>query len=859
MNRKQLSKELAKNSDLSQRKAENLIIAFGSAITDALEKGEKVVYSNFGTFYTVHYPSKTIYHPKLGKKKTMVMLPTNAAKWMPAPSIKKAVNNGKAPEGIVEHKATKKSRHSSRNSDQNVSEKEASTKSVEDGEESFDIPVNVKRSKKQAPTTKGVEVPTKSVGKAKNEDIVDEDDIEQYEKELQNKQDKKEDASNIYEEILGDGSKEITTSKGSIKAYKKDAKKKPGPFSFLSKMGKKDEAKVEKPKKEEVEAKEEKPGKVSLADAGIFSPQASKDRVEKPIPTDKQANANEQKIDKIKNEFKKPDKKEEPKTEEENKSVNNDSLPQKKKEEALSPTVFDKVNISYRDLSKTTVPKELLARLPEKIAKKSKAVPIEDKDGKITVAMIDPEDVEAKEIIKRSLGGNIEIALATEADINHVLSQYQGLESEVSEAVESAESDDEESKKNKKRKTKQEIIDEASDDAPAARIVTSLLKRAIRDKASDVHIEPTEKEVAVRFRLDGVLKKKVSLPKDIQSAVVSRIKILSNLKIDEQRLPQDGRFNITVDNRRVDFRVSSMPIANGEKVVMRILDKETGILTIEQLGVRGSGVTVLEEQIKKSHGMILVTGPTGSGKTTTLYAIIDKLFSDGVNIVTLEDPIEYQLKGVNQSQVNSDIGFTFSSGLRSLVRQDPDIIMLGEIRDGETADMAVHAALTGHVVLSTLHTNDAAGAMPRLVDMDVEPFLLTSSVNTIVGQRLGRKICEECKEEIKITAEEKTKIDEEIEKMPEKEKAEAKKKTVKFMKGKGCKNCDNTGYKGRVGLYEVLAISEEIKDLILKRVSSSQIQQKAIEQGMVTMLQDGILKAMDGITSMEEVWRVTKD
>ncbi len=833
MNRKQLSKELAKNSDLSQRKAENLIIAFGSAITDALEKGEKVVYSNFGTFYTVHYPSKTIYHPKLGKKKTMIMLPTNAAKWMPAPVIKKAVNDGKADKGIVKHKATRK--------------KEAPSAKKNEEEESFDIPINIKNTKTSKPATE-----------RKNENKVQlevEDDIEKYEKELKNKQGKEENASNIYEEMLDDGSKEITTSKGSIKAYKKDGGEKPGPFSFLSKIGKKDkEEKTEPIKKSEdnTKAEEKSSGKVSLADAGIFSPQASNGRAEKP-------NSGEQKIDKIKDELKKPEEKDEPKTEGEDKSVNNDSLPQEKKEKALSPNIFDKVNISYRDLSKTTVPKELLARLPEKIAKKSKAVPIEDKNGKITVAMIDPEDVEAKEIIKRSLGGNIKITLATEADINHVLSQYQGLESEVSEAVESAESDDKENKKSKKNKTKQEIMDEASDDAPAARIVNSLLKRAIRDKASDVHIEPTEKEVSVRFRLDGVLKKKVSLPKDIQSAVVSRIKILSNLKIDEQHLPQDGRFNINVDNRRVDFRVSSMPIANGEKVVMRILDKETGILTIEQLGVRGSGVTILEEQIKKSHGMILVTGPTGSGKTTTLYAVIDKLYSDGVNIATLEDPIEYQLKGVNQSQVNSDIGFTFASGLRSLVRQDPDIIMLGEIRDSETADMAVHAALTGHVVLSTLHTNDAAGAMPRLIDMDVEPFLLTSSVNAIVGQRLGRKICEECKEEIKITTEEKKKIDAEIEKMPEKEKAEVKKKTMKLYKGKGCKECDNTGYKGRVGLYEVLAISEEIKDLILKRVSSSQIQQKAIEQGMVTMLQDGVLKALEGVTSMEEVWRITKD
>lgn len=841
MNRKQLARELAKNSNLSARKAENLIIAFGSTITDALEKGEKVVYSNFGTFYTVHYPSKTIYHPKLGKKKTMVMLPTNAAKWMPAPPIKKAANEGRADDGIVEHKSKTKK-------ESNITDKV--------DEEEYDIPIKISSKKNTTTQKKNLEPKksTKNSGvEANKADVLD--NIEQYEKELQAKKTQKENETNIYEEILGDGSKEISTSKGSIKAYKDNngEDKKSGPFSFLfgKKKNENEEKITEFKKTEKIKIN---PEKVSLADAGIFSPEAAKERVQNP-------NSNEEKINSIKKEIltKNEEQAKSDKLNSDNKNnVNIDTLPQEQeKEENQTPTVFDKVNIIYRDLSKITVPKELLTRLPEKIAKKSKAVPIEEKDGKITVAMIDPEDVEAKEILKRMLGNNIEIALATETDINHVLSQYQGLESEVSEAVESAESEEE--RRKKKKKTKQEIFNEASDDAPAARIVNSLLKRAIRDKASDIHIEPTEKEVSVRFRLDGVLKKKVSLPKDIQSAVVSRIKILSNLKIDEQRLPQDGRFNITVDNRRVDFRVSTMPIANGEKVVMRILDKETGILTIEQLGVRGSGLQRLELEIKKSHGMILVTGPTGSGKTTTLYAVIDKLYSDGVNIATLEDPIEYQLKGVNQSQVNSDIGFTFASGLRSLVRQDPDIIMLGEIRDGETADMAVHAALTGHVVLSTLHTNDAAGAMPRLIDMDVEPFLLTSSVNAVVGQRLARKICDECKEEVKITSEEMKKIEIEIEKMPEKEKTEIKKKSIKIYKGKGCKNCDNSGYRGRIGLYEVLSITEEVKDLILKRVSSSQIQKKATEQGMVTMLQDGILKAIDGVTSMEEVWRITKD
>ncbi|OGD65364.1 hypothetical protein A2215_00230 [Candidatus Berkelbacteria bacterium RIFOXYA2_FULL_43_10] len=532
------------------------------------------------------------------------------------------------------------------------------------------------------------------------------------------------------------------------------------------------------------------------------------------------------------------------------------------KKEPATPTVMaqDGAKITYQDLQKTTVPKELLSRIPENIARRFQAVPVDEAEGRVTVAMVDPQDIESKETLKRLLGDNIHIVLATESDINHVLSQYQGLESEVNSAIQSAEdAEDDERDKGKEKKDAKAGMEIPTDDAPAARIVNSLLKRAIRDKASDIHIEPTEGKVEVRFRVDGILRLKVELPRDIQASVTSRIKILSNLKIDEQRVPQDGRFNMTVDQRRVDFRVSTMPVANGEKIVMRILDKESGVLTIEQLGVEGSGLKILEESIKISHGMILVTGPTGSGKSTSLYAMISKIYSEGINIVTLEDPIEYQIKGINQSQVNSEIGYTFANGLRSILRQDPDVVMIGEIRDKETAEMAVHAALTGHVVFSTLHTNDAAGAIPRMIDMGVEPFLLSSSLNVIIAQRLVRKLCTGCKEETKLTEPEMKIIKDEIEKMPEAEKAETTKSDMKFWKGKGCKDCDNSGYRGRIGIYEVLSVSEKVKEEIVTKTSGDEINKTAISEGMVTLIQDGILKAIKGTTTMEEVWRVTKE
>lgn len=419
--------------------------------------------------------------------------------------------------------------------------------------------------------------------------------------------------------------------------------------------------------------------------------------------------------------------------------------------------------ISYEDLSKYTVPIKTLALIPEHVARYYQVVPLREEDNKLVVAMIDPEDREAIDFVKKKTGKELELRISTQADINHVLDQYTGVSGELKKIVETVEEEEVEKPEDKNVKAiKEEIIE----NAPAAKIVQSLVKRAVREKASDIHIEPTEEQIIVRFRIDGVLHKVITLPIEILPSVVSRIKILSGMKIDETRLPQDGRFQAVIDQNEVDFRVSTFPTVNGEKVVSRILDKSVGILTLEQLGFRGSAFTILKENIIKSHGMILSTGPTGSGKTTTLYAVLQKLMKETVNIVTMEDPVEYRMPTINQGQVHSSIGFTFANGLRSILRQDPDVIMIGEIRDHETADMAVHSALTGHIVLSTLHTNDAPGAIPRFIDMGIEPFLINSSLNAVVGQRLCRKICENCKEAFEIDPANLNQAQEEMNKLP---------------------------------------------------------------------------------------------
>lgn len=387
-------------------------------------------------------------------------------------------------------------------------------------------------------------------------------------------------------------------------------------------------------------------------------------------------------------------------------------------------------------------------------------------------------------------------------------------------------------------------------------IVAATLFLAIRMKASDVHIESGQETVRVRYRIDGILHDVIRVPAFLHAPLISRIKILAKMKIDEQRVPQDGRFDVVIDSRQVDLRVSTLPTVHGEKVVMRLLDKSEGIMTLEQLGVTGSNFDTLIANIKKPYGVILSTGPTGSGKSTTLYAILSRISKPGVNIITLEDPVEYELPGINQAQVKPGIGFTFAEGLRSVLRQDPNIIMVGEIRDLETAAMATHAALTGHLVLSTLHTNDASGALPRLINMGVEPFLITSSINAVIGQRLVRKVCDNCREKVEIPPAVKTFVKKQLSEVPSGQLKNLDLEQLTFYHGKGCPNCTN-GYRGRIGIFEVLAMNEKIEELAVKKAPASEIKRAAIDAGMITMTQDGLIKALKGITTIDEVMRVT--
>ena len=533
------------------------------------------------------------------------------------------------------------------------------------------------------------------------------------------------------------------------------------------------------------------------------------------------------------------------------------SPPEEKPERPKEKPLGRASEVMFMDIAHMTIDKDILGLVPLSLAQRYGAVPIDLQEGVLTVAMIDPEDFDAMQVIRKETGLAVRPVLTTKDDIIAVLDQYTGLQAELQEVIEHADLGI--SKKELVEASQEDQQDQTNENAPTAKIVYSLLKRAVKEKASDVHIEPYAHKVMVRFRVDGILQPRVELPKEIQSAIVSRLKILANLKIDEQRLPQDGRFDLIIEHREVDFRLSTIPVVFGEKVVMRILDKSVGIISLEEVGLSDHGLDVLNKNMERSHGMILVTGPTGSGKTTSLYAVLGKLMSTTVNILTLEDPVEYRIESINQSQVHVDIGYSFAAGLRAAVRQDPDIIMLGEIRDQETADMAIHAALTGHVVLSTLHTNDASGAFPRLIDMHIEPFLMTSSIHTVIAQRLTRKLCDTCKVATEYSKEEIDEIQLEMDKMPKKQQEEFKKGELKFYKAVGCDACGGKGYKGRIGVFEVLDVTEPIRELVLKRSSGALINEQAMKEGMVTMVQDGIIKALRGLTTMEEVWRVTKE
>ncbi|OGM00785.1 hypothetical protein A2480_01115 [Candidatus Uhrbacteria bacterium RIFOXYC2_FULL_47_19] len=532
-------------------------------------------------------------------------------------------------------------------------------------------------------------------------------------------------------------------------------------------------------------------------------------------------------------------------------------------EEMLYRIAAQFYKLPFVSLREKPIRRDVLFLIPEQIAASHKLVAFDRTENELSVATLEPTDLQTFEFIKRKTNLKLVIHYTNPSSFDQALKQYrQSLSAELG-ALTSVPAKDEESID----PSEERELSKLAEDIPIIRVVDSILEHAILEGASDIHIEPTEKDVVVRFRVDGVLRPVMTFPQLVAAGIVARIKILSNLKLDEHRLPQDGRFKIENQNYKFSMRVSILPVQDGEKIVMRLLSETASALTLDQLGFRPETQEIMMRNIKKPHGIILVTGPTGSGKSTTLYSILGILNTPQVNISTIEDPIEYRMEGVNQSQVNPKIGFTFAGGLRALLRQDPNVIMVGEIRDEETAGIAVQAAMTGHLVLGTLHTNDAATSLPRLADMKVPLFLIAYTANLIVGQRLVRKVCQNClrsyrlqkhaidelRKEMDIDAIWKTLRDH---KFVEKDQ---KIEDTNFWRGSGCNQCDNDGYKGRMGIYEVLEVSTTISNLINENASADKIKQQAIEEGMITMLEEGFMKAIKGATTLEEVLRVTKD
>jgi type IV pilus assembly protein PilB len=521
-------------------------------------------------------------------------------------------------------------------------------------------------------------------------------------------------------------------------------------------------------------------------------------------------------------------------------------------------------NLSYENLIEKEISEGVLNTIPSEVSENYKIVCFDKDSKRIKVGLIDPDNfkaIEAVDFLAKGAKLAVEYYVISELSYKQAFKQYKSFAKELSSALKTRAAEEDGLVANQE---KEEIeLADITQSAPVAKIVSVIIRHAVEGGASDIHIEPLQKETRVRYRIDGILHTSLVLPRTVHSAVVARVKVMANLKLDETRIPQDGRIRLIINDKEFDFRVSILPLINTEKVVMRILDTSKKPPTLYELGYQGEQLKIIETNLKKSEGMLLATGPTGSGKSTTLFTILNLLNQEGINISTLEDPVEYQIKGVNQSQIRPLIGYTFSTGLRSFLRQDPDVIMVGEIRDEETAELSIHAALTGHYVVSTLHTTNAPGAITRLIDMKVEPFLLGSTLHTVIAQRLGRKICNFCKEEIKIPPEYIKEITSELNQLPENYIKNLVKDYVPdkfhFYKGKGCPRCGNTGYGGRVAICEVLDINNKLKDLIIngnKHLSLEEIRNSEI---FVTMFQDGILKVLQGITTMEEVLRIMRD
>jgi type IV pilus assembly protein PilB len=537
-------------------------------------------------------------------------------------------------------------------------------------------------------------------------------------------------------------------------------------------------------------------------------------------------------------------------------------------DEQLTKVTASMSGIPYVNLTTAQIDQKVLDLLPQDIAERYMAVPLGEVDKRLAVAMLDAINVQAVDFLANKINRPLKVYMASEAGINAVLAQYKtNLEKGVKDAISSANTEAAASVTNEKGERKD--IKTIVQDSPISRALSTILEYAVKSRASDIHIEPLEDSLKIRCRIDGVLREVMRLPKTIEPALISRIKILSNLKIDEHRVPQDGQFAVHLAEKEVDLRIAISPVVWGEQVVIRLLDKSGSSFSLEDMGYAGRALRTIRKGVHKPNGMVLTSGPTGSGKSTSLYALILEIKDDTINIVTLEDPVEYKMSGVNQIQVNADVGLTFASGLRSILRQDPNVVMVGEMRDKETANLGVQASLTGHLVFSTLHTNSAAGVLPRLLDMGIEPFLIASTVNTVIGQRLVRRVSDD-----KVTYQsnelETKSIMETVGHLLPKTKADvarvsedlgykdlplAGQKAYTLVKGKDTPQTPG-GYKGRVGLYEVMDVSETIQGLIVKRATSAEIQRQAVAEGMITMRQDGYLKALGGLTTLDEVNRV---
>ncbi|PJB98547.1 MAG: hypothetical protein CO078_01690 [Candidatus Nealsonbacteria bacterium CG_4_9_14_0_8_um_filter_36_17] len=519
----------------------------------------------------------------------------------------------------------------------------------------------------------------------------------------------------------------------------------------------------------------------------------------------------------------------------------------------------ENLKINFKKVTSEEVPLEILELIPEETAKYYKMIPLAKKENILQIGMVYPEDLKVQEALKflaRQGKFNYEVFLITPSDFNELLKRYRTLKGEVGMALEELKT---ELKVERVPKTTAEL-ERLAEEAPITKIVAVILRHAVDGGASDIHIEPTREKLRVRFRLLGILHSSIILPIRIHPAVISRIKILSDLKIDETRIPQDGRFSTKINDKDIDFRVSTFPTTLGEKVAIRVLDPTTGLKKFEELGLGSRNFEAVKRAIEKPFGLILTTGPTGCGKTTTLYAFLQILNKEGVNIITLEDPVEYFIEGINQSQIRPEIGYDFARGLRHVVRQDPNIIMVGEIRDEETAALATHAALTGHIVLSTIHTNNALGAIPRLIDLGVRPYLIPPTLSCVTAQRLVSRLCDNCKAEIKPKKEIAEIILKEVENLPPQiKKGITIKKPFKIFQAVGCNKCNREGFSGRIALFEVLEMTDTLADITLKIPSIELLAGEAKRQGMVTMKQDGILKVLDGITTIEEVLRVAEE